>query len=125
MYLALFIEETKQDYYRVLKKCSDGWPKKKHHLLPWWNYFFSVIKEAYKELNLKVETHQGHDNKSALIRQIILATTGHFRLTDVHKLVPNVSSQLIKKVLSELEEQRKVTTHGRGPGAYWLVIEDE
>jgi Fic family protein len=116
------IEENKDDYYRLLKESSDGWHLEKHDLMPWWNYFFSIIKEAYKELNLRVEQYQGPDNKSGLIRQIILQTANSFQLSDITKLTPNISQQLIKKVLAELKKEGKVQSHGRGAGSYWKVL---
>lgn len=120
--LERIIEETKDDYYRVLKESSHKWHESKHDLLPWWNYFFSVIKDAYKELNSKVQNHQGGDTKSDLLRQIILQTSGRFKLSDIARLAPGISPQLIKKILAELKADEKIESHGHGAGAYWEVL---
>lgn len=113
------IEENKEDYYRVLKESSEGWHSGHHNLLPWWNYFFSIVKAAYQELNAKVEAHPGSDNKSALIREIVLGQERKFQLSDIEKLVPDASTQLIKKVLSDLKKEGRILLQGRGAGAYW------
>jgi hypothetical protein len=41
------------DYYDVLRRSSIGWHEGRHDLLPWLNYFLSVLRRAYREL----ETH--------------------------------------------------------------------
>lgn len=120
--LERIIEESKDDYYRVLKESSVHWHQRQHQLLPWWNYFFGVIRQAYKELAFKVENTKSGDSKSELIRQIILDQSGPFALADIKKLVPSVSLQLIKKVLSSLKKDQKIKCTGRGAGAYWELL---
>ena len=113
------IEEAKDDYYRVLKESSHDWHKSKHDLLPWWTFMLSIIKEAYRELNSRVESHHSSDNKSALLRQIILQMEGRFSLADVQRLAPSVSSHLIKKIFSELKKNGFIKSQGHGAGAFW------
>lgn len=120
--LERIIEESKYDYYRVLKESSDHWHQRRHQLLPWWNYFFGIVRQAYKELAFKVENTQSRDSKSGLIRQIVLDQPGSFALADIQKLVPSVSLQLIKKVLSSLKKEKKIKCTGRGAGAYWELL---
>jgi Fic family protein len=47
--LERLIEESKADYYDVLHRSSEGWHEGEHDLLPWLNYFLSVVKRAYRE----------------------------------------------------------------------------
>jgi Fic family protein len=116
------IEENKEEYYKVLKESSNHWHESKHQLLPWWNYFFRIIREAYKELSFKVENAKLGDNKSEIIRQIILEQVGPFKLSYIQKLIPTVSQQLIKKVLSDLKKDKKLKSFGRGAGSVWEVL---
>ena len=37
--LERLVEESKEDYYRVLGECSRGWHEGRNEILPWWNYF--------------------------------------------------------------------------------------
>lgn len=48
--LERLIEETRSDYYDVLRRSSEGWHEGRHDLLPWLNYFLAVLKRAYREL---------------------------------------------------------------------------
>ena len=47
--LERLIEESKADYYDVLHRSSEGWHEGQHDLLPWLNYFLSIVKRAYRE----------------------------------------------------------------------------
>jgi hypothetical protein len=40
------VEESKEEYYRVLKLCSQGWHEGKNEIIPWWNYFLSTLRSA-------------------------------------------------------------------------------
>jgi Fic family protein len=117
--LERLVEISKQDYYRVLKQSSDQWHEKKHDLLPWINYFVSILKEAYKELEIRVQNVEVPDNKTSLVRQIIEEFPGRFKLSDVSSLLPNVSEELIKKILNDYKKKDQYILEGRGAGAYW------
>lgn len=120
--LERLIEESKDDYYRVLKLCSQGWHEGKNEIVPWWNYFLRTLRNAYKEFELQVESVQARPAKSDLVRQTVLAQVEMFTLADMAAQLPAVSSQLIKKVLSELKKARKIRLVGRGRGARWGIV---
>jgi Fic family protein len=48
--LERLIEETRADYYDVLRRSSEGWHEGRHDILPWLNYFLSIVRRAYVEL---------------------------------------------------------------------------
>jgi Fic family protein len=48
--LERLIEESRADYYDVLRQSSEGWHEGRHDLLPWLNYFLAVLKRAYREI---------------------------------------------------------------------------
>ncbi|HEX3530679.1 MAG TPA: Fic family protein [Thermoanaerobaculia bacterium] len=48
--LERLVEESKGDYYDVLRRSSESWHEGRHDLLPWLNYFLSIVKRAYREL---------------------------------------------------------------------------
>jgi Fic family protein len=120
--LERLIEESKGEYYRVLKLCSQGWHEGKNEIVPWWNYFLSTLHSAYKEFELQVVSVQARPAKSDLVRQTILAQVEMFTLADMAAQLPAVSSQLIKKVLTEMKKAGKVRLVGRGRGARWGII---
>lgn len=71
--LERLIEERKEEYYQVLKRCSQGWHEGKNEIIPWWNYFLSTLRSAYKEFERQVESVGARPAKSELVRQTALA----------------------------------------------------
>jgi len=120
--LERLIEESKDEYYDVLAECSQGWHDGKNEIVPWWNYFLSVLRRAYKEFERQVESTEARPAKSDLVRQTVLAQIEQFTLGDLAAQMPAVSPQLIKKVLAELKKQGKIRLIGRGRGARWEII---
>lgn len=94
--LEKLIENSKNDYYRVLGESSKGWHTQNHNLLPWWNYFLSILKSAYQELKKRVELSSEGDYKSVILRQTILSFPTAFSVADIQNLHPNLGRELIK-----------------------------
>jgi Fic family protein len=120
--LERLIEESKEEYYRVLKLCSQGWHEGKNEIVPWWNYFLGTVRNAYKEFAQQVESVRARPAKSDMVRQAVLAQVEEFTLADVAAQLPAASSQLIKKVLAEMKKHGKVRLVGRGRGARWELV---
>ena len=120
--LEKLIEESKEDYYRVLKEASIGWHEQKFNLLSWWNYFLSIIKQAYQELKDKVELTDNGDNQSSLLRQTILTFENMFSISDVMNLHPSIDRELVKKVLSKMKSENLIAPTGKGRSAKWIKV---
>jgi len=120
--LERLIEETQDDYYQVLSRCSEGWHEGANEILPWWNYLLRTIRRAYQEFEQKIESAEARPAKSELVRQTVLDQVEEFTLADLKTLLPAVSPQLIKKVLANLKESGQVRLQGRGRGARWEVV---
>ena len=120
--LERLIEQSKEDYYGVLSERSQGWHEGKNDLLPWWNYFLSALRRAYKEFERQMESTEARPAKSDLVRQTVLAQVEQFTLGDLVAQLPSASTQLIKKILAELKKQGKIRLVGRGRGARWEII---
>jgi len=134
--LERLVEQTKVEYYEVLEKCSQGWHESKNDIIPWWNYFLSTLRRAYKEFEQRVDSlcqqskefeqkvflENKKPVKTELIKNMILQQTGHFTLSDLSSHLPSTSRQLIKKVLSDLKKSGKVCLSGKGRGAYWEIV---
>jgi len=120
--LERMVEESREDYYRVLGECSRGWHEGQNEILPWWNYLLSLMRAAYKEFELAVESASARPAKSDLVSRTVLAQVEQFTLGDLSAQLPTASSQLIKKVLAELKKEGRVRLVGKGRGARWLVV---
>jgi Fic family protein len=119
--LERLIEEGKEEYYRILKLCSQGWHEGKNEIIPWWNYFLNTLRRAYKELEHQVESVEARPAKSDLVRRTVLGQVGAFTLADMAVQLPSASPQLIKKVLAEMKNAGQIRLTGRGRGARWEV----
>jgi len=120
--LERLVEESKDQYYRALAECSQGWHEGRNAVVPWWNYFLDVLRRAYDELDLQMGSVEARPAKGDLVRQTILTQVEQFTLGDLAAQVPVASPQLIKKVLAEMKQQGKVRLLGRGRGARWEVV---
>ena len=120
--LERLVEQSRDEYYGVLAECSQGWHEGKNEILPWWNYFLSMLRLAYKEFERKVESTEARTAKSDIVKQTVLAQVEQFTLGDLAAQLPSTSTQLIKKILAELKKQGKIRLAGRGRGARWEII---
>ncbi len=120
--LEKLIEDSKSDYYRVLGESSQGWHTQSHNLLPWWNYFLSILKSAHQELKQRVELSTEGDNKSTVLRQTILTFPAAFSVAEIQNLHPTIGRELIKKVLFKMRDEKRISPVGKGRAAKWKVI---
>jgi len=123
--LERLVEESKEDYYRILKECSREWHEGRNEILPWWNYWLSIVRQGYKEFEKQVESASSGPAKGNLVKRMILDQAGEFSLGEVSAQLPGVSRQLVKKVLSELQRNGRVRLTGRGRGARWILGDSE
>jgi Fic family protein len=115
------IEESKEDYYNILEKCSVGWHEGKSSMQTWINYFLSILHRAYNEFAEKIENAKDL-GKAEIIRHTVLSRIGPFTLSELSAECPSVSTQMIKKVLSDLKKDGSVILSGKGRGARWEVV---
>jgi hypothetical protein len=118
--LERLVEESRDDYYRILGECSVGWGSGKNEILPWWNYFLGIIRRAYCEFGQQVEGTAGSRvSKGSLVRQVVLDWVGDFTLAEVRAQVPGVSEAMVKVVLGQMRSEGLVTLTGHGRSARW------
>ena len=118
--LERLVEESLEDYYEVLRRSSEGWHEGRHDLLPWLNYFLTILRRAYREFEARagqMKTPRGA--KTGLVEAAIDTFVGEFTLTDLERACPGVSRDMVPRVLRELQRASKVECLGRGPGAPW------
>jgi Fic family protein len=114
------VEDTRDDYYEVLHRSSEGWHEGGHDLVPWLNYFLGVVRRAYREFEQRagqVKTPRGA--KTALVEAAISGFPGDFTLANLERACPGVSRDMIRRVLRDKQKAGTVTCLGRGPGAVW------
>jgi len=118
------IEDTKEEYYSALQKSSQKWHEGKHDLNSWWEYFLTIILEAYKLFEERVgyvSTSKG--TKTGIILEAINNFQNEFTIHDIQENCPTVGIDLIRKTLGKLKKQKKIECISRGSMAKWKKIE--
>ncbi|HTW94369.1 MAG TPA: hypothetical protein VMD30_06235 [Tepidisphaeraceae bacterium] len=120
--LERLVEQSKNEYYKVLALCSDRWSEGHNQIVPWWNYFLTILRRGYSDFAQQVDRISSHGAKTDQSRQTALAQVGPFTLADLHGQVPAASPQLLKKVLAQLKKEGLARVEGHGRGARWVIL---
>jgi Fic family protein len=122
--LERLIEQNKERYYETLKQSSYGWHSGKHDPWPYINYLLFITKTAYREFEDrlgKIESPKGE--KTGLIIHVIDKMQGAFRISEIQNACPNVSVDMIRRILKNLRSGNQVECLGRGQNAQWRKTE--
>ncbi|MDD4026274.1 MAG: Fic family protein [Kiritimatiellae bacterium] len=118
--LERLIEDNKVRYYETLEQSSKGWHEGKHDPWPYIGYLLFIIKKAYDEFEERAgEIAAPRGEKTELVELAIQSLAHDFSVTDVERMCPNVSRDMIRHLLRTLKERGTVECVGRGPGAKW------
>jgi len=119
--LERLIEQSKERYYETLQQCSQGWHEGKHDPWPYINYLLYILKTAYHEFENRVgQAKSPRGAKTEFIETAITSFSGEFAFSHLEKACPGVSRDMIRRVLRDLKQSKKVECLGRGPGALWV-----
>ncbi len=118
--LERIVEQTKETYYESLNKSSQEWHKAKHDVTSWLNYFLGMILSAYKEFEERAShLKPGRGSKTAFVVDAIEKELGEFSISDIQRACPNVSRVMVKKVLFQMQKDKKIKSLGKGQSAKW------
>ncbi len=119
--LERLVEETKESYYDVLNRSSSGWHEVEHDLVPWWSYFLSTVRQAYKEFEERVGQLNGPHRgaKTDDIRRVVERLGDEFSIVDVEARCTHVSRDHIRYVLRKMRDAGELSSSGTGRGAVW------
>jgi len=118
--LERLIEQNKERYYETLAQSSLNWHEGKHDPWPYINYLLSIIKMAYNEFEQRLGRLQSpKGEKTNLILHAIDGSLGPFRVAELQNRCPNVSLDMIRRVLKNLRTKDQVECLGRGQNAQW------
>ncbi len=118
--LERLIEDNKERYYETLQLSSKGWHEGKHDPWPYIGFLLFIIKKAYDEFEKRAgQIPAPRGEKTDLVEHALQSFVEDFSVTDVERLCPNVSRDMIRYLLRNLKESGRVECIGRGPGAKW------
>jgi len=118
--LERMIEEHKERYYETLETSSRKWHSGQHDPWPYVNFLLYLLKKAYAEFIERVqriETPKG--GKTEIVIDAIAKFRSTFTLSQLQSKCPDVSKDMIRKVLKDLKTEGRVISEGHGLGARW------
>ncbi len=121
--LERIVEQSKESYYENLEASSHGWHEGEHDVKPWLRYFWGVLIRAYREFEErvgKVDKHRG--SKSDRVREAAARKIAPFKIAELEREVPDVSRELIRRVLRDMKEEGLLEQQSHGRGAKWVPI---
>ncbi|OGR00512.1 MAG: cell filamentation protein Fic [Deltaproteobacteria bacterium RIFOXYA12_FULL_61_11] len=114
------IEQNKERYYETLEQSSQGWHEGKHDPWPYINYLLSILKLAYREFEQRLgQLQSSKGEKTSLVLHAIDQTLGPFSVADLGLRCPNVSVDMLRRILKNLKAEHQVQCLGRGQNAKW------
>jgi Fic family protein len=118
--LERLIEENKERYYETLEISSQGWHDGRHDPWPHINFLLFIFKTAYREFEGRIgELKSPRGSKTEFIRNAVGSFTDSFTLTELERKCPQISRDMVRKVLRDMQKENLVESLGRGPGALW------
>lgn len=116
--IEMITEKTKEDYYETLRLSSLNWHEGDNDYLPFVKYFLSVLLNAYREFESRVE-NIGLD-KSTRIENLFKNTLGKLTKKDVQTQCPNISKSSIDAQLSDLVGRNIIILSKKGNTNYYI-----
>lgn len=118
------VEERKDRYYETLEQSSKGWHKGKHDPWPYINFVLATMKAAYTDFvervgEVKAPRGEKREAVVAGIEHLLARPGASFRISELEQSCPGVSRDMVRHVLREQQELRRITCVGRGAGAAW------
>ena len=114
--LEKLVEESKETYYESLEKSTAGWDESKHDIWPWLNYFLGILNASYEEFEARAgELMSGRGSKAMRIKLFVRSRTSDvFTFDEVHRALPDISSDHIRSELRKLRDAGLIESPGRG-----------
>jgi Fic family protein len=122
--LERIIEDNKERYYETLELSSHGWHENRHDPWPYIQFILFVIKTAYKEFEQSLsDVGNGRGSKTELVHQAIGNTNDPFSISEIRDRCPEVSLEMIRRILKRLRTEKRIESLGRGRNARWRKTE--
>lgn len=114
--LERLIERTKSQYYQSLKASSGKeWHRNSNNYEPYINYFLSIVLQAYRELDFRIDfTSDSDKSPASLVYQRISESVQPLSRRGLMILLPQYSESTIKHALAQLRHNHQIQLIGKG-----------
>ncbi|HEU4369278.1 MAG TPA: Fic family protein [Methylomirabilota bacterium] len=117
------VEQTKEAYYDVLQRSSARWHEAHHDVLPWFNYFLTTLRSAYREFEERAGRERPtRGSKTDLAAYALENVLSPFGIADVERLCPSVSRETIRLVMNRWRRAGRLEIIARGRDAKWRRV---
>jgi len=114
------IEEHKERYYETLEASSKRWHESNHNSWHYISFMLYILKKAYEEFAGRLEKIKSpKGTKTNLVIEQIRKIKSEFTLSILQSACPDVSRDMIRKILKDLQKKGKIISEGRGIAARW------
>jgi Fic family protein len=118
--LERIIEQSKETYYEALRRSSVRWHEAKYDIEPWLCYFLGTINSAYREFEHEAGAiKSARGAKTEIVLRAVNEQLGEFSMSDIERLCPAVSRDMIRIIFRRLQKQKKIICLGKGRSAAW------
>lgn len=121
--LERLIEKTKVQYYRTLLESSGtAWIANKNDYGPYVNYFLSIVLQAYRELNSRIDfANDTERSPETLVLSRLNNSLKPLSRRELMDLIPQYGESTIKHALAFLRKQGKIKLLGKGRASRYVV----
>lgn len=121
--LERLIEQTKSAYYDTLLRSSGpAWEHNKNDYQPYVNYFLSIVLQAYRELNDRIDfTSDRTLDASEMIIKALQNSLKPLSRRELMNLIPQYGETSIKHALASLRQQQKIDLVGKGRASRYVL----
>lgn len=120
--LEKLIEETKSNYYETLAHSSIGWHENTNSYEPFLDYFLSIVLQAYRELEERVDvTTETKLTVAQLIINHLKAQVKPLSKSELITLIPQFSQKTIERGLKNLRDENKIEIIGKGRSTKYIL----
>ena len=118
------VERRKDEYYLALRKSQETFKTENNTIIPWLNFFFSVVKEQATKALSCLEEEQVEDTLSPKQFKVweYISQIGEASPSEIVKKT-GVLMPTVRQALARLVELEKVKRTGRGPGTRYVKIQ--
>lgn len=119
--LEMLIEQSKETYYEVLQKSSEGWHENDNDYAPFIKYYLGIILKAYNEFESRIAYLKDRSmSKPDRIQRLIEQTLGEITKKEIMQKCPDISKVTVERTLTELVKTGYIRKIGAGPATAYV-----